>query len=331
MRILLVGHFNNGVFYHRLQIPYNALQSQGHSVLKATSLQWEGGMVSIEELKEFDVIVFNRNISDILDPSPIFAKAKIAGVKIIMDLDDHWDIAPGHPMFSFSRKTNYAKCIQDQLKYADHITTTHAHLKDQIVKLGIDKRKVTICRNAIDPNEVQYNQDYTVENKLMWQGSSTHAMDLELLGEIEEPITLCGYQYSDEWFEMSSKVKHPLKKDMLNVDEYMNHYHDTSISLIPLKNNHFNKNKSELKMIESGWAKKAVIVSDIHPYSNLSNHMVNSLVCKDKPDFKKYATMLLNNVSMQNDLSSKLHEDIRKRYLIETVNERRLEILNTWK
>jgi hypothetical protein len=62
----------------------------------------------------------------------------------------------------------------------------------------------------------------------------------------------------------------------------------------------------------------------------LSNHMVNSLVCKDKADFQKYATMLLNNANMQNDLSSKLHEDIRKRYLIDTVNERRLEILNKW-
>ena len=331
MRILLVGSFNNGVFYHRLQVPYNALQSEGHEVLKTTSLHWEGGMVTIEELKQFDVIVFNRNISDILDPSPIFAKAKIAGVKIIMDLDDHWDIVPGHPMYSFSRKTNYPKCIQDQLKYADHITTTHSHLRSQIIKLGIDKSKVTVCRNAIDPRQEQYNQDFTTDNRLMWQGSSTHAMDLELLGEIEEPITLCGYHYSDEWFKMCGKIKHPLKKDMLPVNEYMNHYNDTSIALIPLKNNQFNKNKSELKMIESGWAKKAVIVSDIHPYSILSKHMINSLVCKDKSDFKKYATMLLNNANMQNDLSSKLHEDISERYLIDTVNERRLEILNKWK
>jgi hypothetical protein len=41
--------------------------------------------------------------------------------------------------------------------------------------------------------------------------------------------------------------------------------------------------------------------------------------------------MLLNNANMQNDLSSKLHEDIKNRYLIDTVNERRLEILNKWK
>jgi hypothetical protein len=142
MRILLVGSFNNGVFYHRLQVPYNALQSEGHDVLKTPSLHWEGGMVTVEELKQFDVIVFNRNISDILDPSPIFAKAKVAGVRIIMDLDDYWDIVPGHPMFSFARKTNFSKCIQDQLKYADHITTTHSHLRSQIIKLGIDKRKI---------------------------------------------------------------------------------------------------------------------------------------------------------------------------------------------
>lgn len=332
MRILLVGHFNNGVFYHRLQVPYNALQVEGHEVLKTSSLHWESDkMVTIDELKEFNVIVFNRNISDVLDPSPIYAKAKLAGVKIIMDLDDHWDIVAGHPMYSYARKTNYSKCIQDQLRYADHITTTHSHLRNQIIKLGIDKNKVTVCRNAIDPNEPQYNQEFTTENNLMWQGSSTHAMDLELLSDVEEPIILCGYHYSDEWFKMCEKIKHPLKKDMLDVHSYMNHYHDTSISLVPLKLNKFNQNKSELKMIEAGWAKKAVIVSDIHPYSIVSNHMVNSLVCKDKSDFKKYATMLLNSQSMQDDLRLKLHEDINNRYLINFVNERRLEILNKWK
>jgi glycosyltransferase involved in cell wall biosynthesis len=286
-------------------------------------------IISVTEARQVDVVVFNRNISFRFNPSPIFATLKKAGVKIIMDLDDHWDISPGHPLYSYARKTNFAKCCIDQLKYSDYITCTHAHLKKQIVEIGIPKEKVFICRNAIDPSEAQYNQEFKYGDKLMWQGSSTHAMDLELLKLIEQPITLCGYHYSEEWFEMTSKIKKPLIKDHLPVSEYMNFYKGLGISLIPLKDNKFNKNKSELKMIEAGWAKKAVIVSDVHPYSLLAEHGINSFTAKTPSDFKKYTDLLINTPSLQDELRGKLHEDILQRYLIDTPNERRLEIL--WK
>jgi len=333
MRILLVGDKNNGVHYHRLLIPYQRmLKTTDHEILTITTLEGEDKdgketIISVSEARQIDVVVFNRNISFRFNPSPIFATLKKAGVKIIMDVDDHWDISPGHPMYSYSRKTNFAGCCIDQLRYSDYITCTHSHLRKQILDIGIPKEKVIVCKNAIDPDELQYSQEFDYGDKLMWQGSSTHAMDLELLKEIEQPITLCGYHYSEEWFEMTSKIKQPLIKDHLPVTEYMNHYNGLGISLIPLKDNKFNRNKSELKMIEAGWAKKGVIVSDIHPYSLLAKHGVNCFTAKSQSDFKKYTEMLINEVNLQDDIRFRLHEEIRERYLIDKVNERRLEIL----
>lgn len=322
-RILLIGQHNNGVFYHRLYVPYNALSRQGFDVQMTRAVN----TITLDECKQFDIAVFNRNIDpDTFDPSPIFAKFRAAGCKIIMDIDDLWDIAPGHPMYSYARKTNFAGCCMDQLKYADHITTTHAHLKSQIVKLGIDKKKVTICRNAIDPSQDQYAQTFTKTDRLMWQGSSTHAMDLELLKDIEHPINLCGYSYIPEWFEMCEKVQQPIIKDALDVVRYMNHYNDTGISLIPLKDNHFNRNKSNLKMIEAGWANKPVICSNIHPYNTLADNMINCITAKTPQEFKSRTNMLLANQNLQDDISGKLHEQIKTHYLIDKVNERRIEL-----
>ena len=324
MRILLVGSHNNGVYYHRLFIPYQALSRNGHEIM--CTLTIDG--ITLEECKQFDAVVFNRNISAKFDPFPVFALLKLAGTKIIMDLDDYWDISPGHPMYQYARKTNFAQCIVDQLKHADFITTTHAYLRSFIVKEGIPKSRVFICKNAIDPLEGQYNQDYSYSNDLFWQGSSTHAMDLELLSEIEQPITLGGYHYSDEWFEMCSKIKWPLKKDALPMQEYMNLYRNTGISLIPLKLNKFNRFKSELKMIEAGWASKPVIVSSIHPYSIISDHMVNCVVAHNSADFKRWTELLLRNENLQDDLRFKLNEDIKTKYTIDKPNALREEILN---
>lgn len=322
MKVLLIGTKTDGVYYHRLFIPYNRI-NEGTDIEVMGTYTADG--ITIAEAKQFDAIIFNRTISQQLNPFPIFAKCQAAKTKIIMDIDDYWYAPPGHPVRGHWVKTNFSKCCEDQLKHADFITTTHAHLRDEIIRLGIDKRKVVVCKNAIDPQEPQYNQQFTQKPGLMWQGSSTHNHDLKLLSDIEQPITLCGYHKSDEWAVMVKNVKKPKLRGGLPVDSYMNHYHDCNIALIPLVNNKFNRYKSELKMIEAGWANKAVIVSDIHPYTNIAKHMINCAAAK--VDFKFYVDLLLKNKNLQEDLRGKLHEDVKQRYLINRPNERRLEIL----
>ena len=324
MRVLIVGAKTNGVTYHRLFMPYGQIERTTDIEFFATP---QIDTITIQEVESFDAIIFNRNISQKFDPAPIYVKCKAAGTKLILDIDDHWNLYPGHVLFSHYQQTNSALCCIDQLKDADFITTTNGYLRDEIIKLGIDKKKVTICRNAIDSEEKQFKQEFTKENKMFWQGSTTHALDLELLSDIEEPITLGGYFYSDEWFNMCAKIKQPLIKNNLPVDEYMNLYNETSIALIPLKDNKFNRSKSELKMIEAGWAHKAVVVSDVEPYRVLIDNGVNCFVAKSKADFKKYSELLLKNEDLQVNLAGELHELIKSRYLIENVNIRRLDIL----
>lgn len=322
MKVLLIGTKTDGVYYHRLFVPYNRINEDTDIEVMRT-MTADG--IKVNECKEFDAIVFNRTISQQLNPFPIFTKCKIAKTKIIMDIDDYWYAPKGHPVRESWVKTNFSKCCEDQLKYADFITTTHAHLRDEIVKLGIDKKKVFICKNAIDPSEPQYAQDFSYKQALMWQGSSTHNHDLALLKDIEQPITLCGYHKSDEWELMVKNIKKPKLRGGLPVDSYMNHYHDNSIALIPLVNNKFNRFKSELKMIEAGWANKTVIVSDIHPYTNIAKHMINCATTKN--DFKYYVNLLLNNRNLQDDLRGKLNEGVKAKYLIDKPNAVRLEIL----
>jgi len=328
LRVLIVSGGGSGVYYHRLYIPYNAISKQ--TDIEFLSTPTIDG-ITLAECRQFSAVIFSRNISHKFNPAPLFAMFKHAGCKIIMDVDDFWELTPSHVLYRYYKQTNFGQCSIDQLKQADFITCTHGLLKQEIVKLGVKKDKVFICRNAIDPNEPQFAKPFRHENKMMWQGSTTHAVDLGLLSLIEDPIQMCGYIYSDEWFEMCAKIKQPRIKDVLPAAEYMNHYNNTSVSLIPLVNNKFNRCKSELKMIEAGYAGNAVVVSDVHPYTIIARHNENCLLAKTPEDFKKYSEMLLNNSNLQIELAGKLNEEVKKRYLIDKPNETRLEILEKCK
>ena len=57
----------------------------------------------------------------------------------------------------------------------------------------------------------------------------------------------------------------------------MKFYQNKGICLIPLESNKFTACKSNLKMLEAGWAKKPVIVSGVHPYNKLGKDNKNCL------------------------------------------------------
>ena len=51
------------------------------------------------------------------------------------------------------------------------------------------------------------------------------------------------------------------------INEYAKNYAKFDVSLAPLKDTLFNRLKSQLKVIESGFYKKALIASNIGPYT----------------------------------------------------------------
>ena len=51
------------------------------------------------------------------------------------------------------------------------------------------------------------------------------------------------------------------------VTSYAKNYSKFDVSLAPIKNTMFNRMKSQLKVIEAGFYKKAIIASDLGPYT----------------------------------------------------------------
>jgi hypothetical protein len=119
-----------------------------------------------------------------------------------------------------------------------------------------------------------------------------------------------GNNKSFDWME---------KADVFNYPKF---YNFLDVSLVPLVDNKFNSMKSELKLIEAGFFKKAVIVDDVYPYKPLLRHKQNAMVVRKYQDWYKHAKYLLENPSAITELGEALHETVQS-YHIDRVNEKR--------
>jgi len=112
--------------------------------------------------------------------------------------------------------------------------------------------------------------------------------------------------------------------------------------MAPLKEHDFNKNKSQLKVIEAGFHKKALIAQNYGPYQidcvNLFeyggniNENGNAILIdthKNHKDWYKALKKLKDNPELVELLSNNLYNTVKDRYHIDTVTSKRAEFYQT--
>jgi len=120
-----------------------------------------------------------------------------------------------------------------------------------------------------------------------------------------------------------------LRRRMLPIHEFAKYYNDFDIALAPLKASKFNRCKSELKMIEAGWMGKAVICSDIHPYTLIAKHEINCMVVgSENNNWYKQLKKLISQPNMRKDIALELQLEVQTNYNLDKVNKIRLDLLN---
>jgi glycosyltransferase involved in cell wall biosynthesis len=118
---------------------------------------------------------------------------------------------------------------------------------------------------------------------------------------------------------------------------YARNYSKFDISLAPLKDHIFNRVKSQLKVIEAGFYKKALIASNIGPYTidlkhSLSNGNFvdgNALLVNESrnhSDWAKSVKKLYQNPNMIKDMGERLYETVSKKYDLNIVTKNRKEL-----
>jgi hypothetical protein len=118
------------------------------------------------------------------------------------------------------------------------------------------------------------------------------------------------------------------------VTSYATNYSKFDISLAPIKNHIFNRVKSQLKVIEAGFYKKALIASNVGPYTIDLTHSLkngnfvngNALLVdenRNHSDWSKYIKKLVDNPTMIEDMGNRLYETVKDKYDLNTVSKDR--------
>lgn len=120
------------------------------------------------------------------------------------------------------------------------------------------------------------------------------------------------------------------------ITTYASNYNSFDVSMAPLKEHDFNRCKSQLKVIEAGFHKKALIAQNYGPYQidcvNLFqygggiNEKGNAILVdtsKNHKDWYKALKKLNENPELVQLLSNNLYETVKEKYHIDTVTHTR--------
>jgi glycosyltransferase involved in cell wall biosynthesis len=120
------------------------------------------------------------------------------------------------------------------------------------------------------------------------------------------------------------------------VQSYAKNYSKFDVSLAPIKNHMFNRMKSQLKVIEAGFYKKAIIASNLGPYTIDLKHSLkngefvdgNALLVdenRNHSDWAKFIEKLEKNRNWVIDLGERLYETVKDKYDLNVVTKQRAE------
>lgn len=128
-------------------------------------------------LSDYDILHIHKQLDK---DCKIIQMAKFLGLKIIVDVDDHWQLGSWHPMSASARAEHWEAPIIEHLKLADLCTTTTPIFAKEIMR---HNKNVMVFPNAIDPSMEQFKPKPTVSDKIRFGliCGSSHLHDFKLL------------------------------------------------------------------------------------------------------------------------------------------------------
>lgn len=323
MNILGLSQPNSGCGYHRVLLPLGFMQDIKGYVTN---------VITEDKMDGWDIVLYNR--------LSIYQKdwdefRKVMGVKVVLDLDDHWKLPPNHVLYQNYNEVSTK--IEDNIRAADLVTVTNQPLADKVLPLNSN---VQIFPNALPYgfNQFHDHREPCDRVRIFWAGSVTHEHDIKLLrGPVQRiaqyadkiKMVLAGYDpVQPIWHRMFSYYTAGgqlpyMKIHSLPVVQYMDAYSNADIMLIPLEASDWHACKSNLKILEAAAKKLPCIVSNVLPYSLDADAPV--LWVNNQSDWFKHIKTLIHEPQTREELGNALYEWANRKYNLAAINAGRSE------
>jgi len=300
--------WQNGIYYHRIHQPCQALKERGHGVQNIAL----GNDLSKNLLDYPDTVIFGRTYHPELKPLEVLRKFKSEGKRVLWDIDDDiWTVNPDNPsaLVSNAFKDQY----EGFAKEADAVITPSAVLAKKIKKLKKDQN-VFICPNMVNPTVYAERPHAHKELIIGYMGAASHWRDMNLITDVVIDLQkkydfafvvygLTGNPLESEMYAYNEIVRRGLEPEKTpylqaaldwwgkakNVKIYPHiPFHqpfftpmmhplnlsrmDLDIGLAPLEDNEFNHGKSNIKFYEYAAVGTVTLASDVTPYKEEVNY-----------------------------------------------------------
>lgn len=353
-----------GLTYHRQTVPNSHLERnyEGYKI----DYTYDISEATKEELQKYQIVSFLRIVDHKFQTESIINKCKEAGCKVVIDIDDYWHLHPKHELKKAYEENKIAEQTVTGLINADWVTTTTEHFADKIRGFNDNVTVLPNSIDPLEP-QFQVNKTESERVRFSYIAGVYHSADARLMFEGMKDVhktmnnkkfQLClgGYSpnnaysfiefmFTNEYKAMGNEYREFLSKHTekgnevadneaykrlwgKSVFEYATLYNQTDVSLVPLVENSFNSYKSQIKIIEAGWFKNAVIVSNVCPYTIDCNKSNSMLVSPSKRNEGWGVAMksLILNPNKGKDLAESLHELVKEKYTMDKVNVTRNEL-----
>jgi glycosyltransferase involved in cell wall biosynthesis len=255
---------------------------------------------------------------------------------ILMEVDDNlFSVNPENLGYaSFNPNSNNEYFAEMQLRNSNYVIVSTDWLRDgDVASPGLlaYNKHIEVVKNCIDFN-LWKNKSETKKDKVRigWAGGQAHYNDLRIL-ETVMPELLKRYPEVDfaymggmpDWMKTSRRVKHLNKWfGIMNYPAELAKY-GFDIGLAPLKDNLFNRAKSNLRFLEYSALGIPTVASPVVPFKENKN----ILFAQEPQEWIDKLSGLIENERLRKNIGKAAYEEVKSKYNVELTAKRYLKIL----
>jgi glycosyltransferase involved in cell wall biosynthesis len=291
------GH--SGCGQYRIGLPMWGLSLGGHDARAFSILE--------EDIPDDADVVVGQLLYDVYRDSHWKALSERSGRRpvLISEIDDDlWNVHPTNVAALPLTAPEVLGRLEANLRISDAVTVTTEYLADIIRKINPN---VYVLPNYIDLNLITHQRTKADRLTIGWAGGSSHANDFAAMGgslrqflkrHPEVDMHFVGQDYREliglpntRWTGWNS-----------NLVDYL-HSLDFDIGVAPLAYNHFNKSKSDIKVLEYAALGIPVVASEFGPYAASVVHGETGFLVRHDHEWGKYLRLLTEDHPMRAEMS----------------------------
>ncbi|MCK4522409.1 MAG: glycosyltransferase [Nanoarchaeota archaeon] len=322
---------NSGVGYFRQYLPAMVLRDLGLAEVRINDFRWGKGdhvqptdEVFFETCNWADIIIAGR-----LDRPEYYSRwgafKEFFNMPIVLETDDNIHHVPttnpgyqGYGPNSESQQWN----IKAMTDIFDAMTVTTNELKDFYGKYH---PRIYVLPNSLDVKEWEKHEYRKKKHKDIRMGFVCSGAHMDGFGIIQKPVydilkkhKNVTFYYPDMYWRLFENAPKEIKGQLKNI-MWINlkswpaklQSYGIDIGLAPLRDNMFNRSKSNLRYLEYSLAGMASVVSPVKPYLCV-NDGVDGIIAKEQDDWFEAMDKLITDEKYRKELAKNSYDRVHK-------------------